>query len=92
MSELFAILKLFSDNVHVLGWAALIFVTLKLSWRASKFFDDIVDSSRRVRRMEDTVETLATNHLPHIQREIEILVVEIKGLRSDLFQLAIRKD
>lgn len=103
MQELVFIFKFFSANVHILGWGVVVISVLKVTWKASRFFDNIISSAGRLQQMESTVELLATNHLPHIQKELETvntsvkelkdeLIVEIRGLRNDLFQMAIRKD
>jgi hypothetical protein len=103
MQDLFNAFKFFSDHVHILGWLSLIVFALKVSWKLSRFFDGLAASFAKTEKMESTVELLATNHIPHLQIGIDKVddtlqnlrsetIAELKGIRSDLFQVALRKE
>jgi hypothetical protein len=89
--------------VPVVGWVLLIIVAVKLSWKSSAFVVLGKAFMDKTEKVEDTVNLLATNHLPHLQLGIdantnaienmrEDLLAELRGLRSDLLQYALRKD
>jgi len=79
MNDILQALSFISDHIHVAGWISLIVLAVKGSWRISKFFDKVKDAG-------ETIDLLATNHLPHIQSGIEDLNKEVKGLRQDINQ------
>ena len=89
--------------IPVVGWVLLIVVAVKLSWKSSAFVVLGKAFMTKTEQVEDTVNLLATNHLPHLQLGIdantsaienmrEDLLAELRGLRSDLLQYALRKD
>lgn len=89
--------------IPVVGWVLLIIVAVKLSWKFSAFAVFSKTFLTKTEQVEDTVNLLATNHLPHLQIGIdantsaienmrEDLLAELRGLRSDLLQYALRKD
>ena len=103
MQDLFNAFKFFSENIHILGWLSLVLFTIKTSFKLSQLINKVVVSVARLERTEATVELLATNHLPHLQIGIDQVtdainestsqtISELKGIRSDLFQVALRKD
>lgn len=103
MSDLINAFKFFSDHIHILGWLTLISFVAKMSWRVSAFLEKISQSFDKTTKMQNTVEKVATNHLPHLQQSMDRmnetlaetrndLVSELKGVRGDLFQIAIKKD
>jgi hypothetical protein len=100
MQDLINAFDFITKNIHVAGWLALVGLAFKWSWRFSKFFlklNESMDNGKisfdRLEKMEQTVNTVATNHLPHIQESSENLLEEMKGLRSDLIQILLsRKD
>src|SRR5579859_8147614 len=100
MQDLLSAFSFISDHIHVAGWVFLITLSVKVSWKLSKFFNELSDSAsessltaEKVREMQKTVETVATNHLPHLQESSTALLEEIKGLRRDIFQFLVsRKD
>jgi len=89
--------------VPVVGWVLLIVVAVKLSWKSSAFVVLGRTFMSKTEQVEDTVNLLATNHLPHLQIGIdantsaienmrEDLLAELRGLRSDLLNYALRKE
>jgi hypothetical protein len=52
------------DHVQLIGWPTL----LLFIWRASRFITNV---SERVVKAEQTIELLATNHLPHIEQGLK---------------------
>jgi len=84
-----------SDHIQLFGWPSLIVLTWKISGR---FFD----FKKRLENTETTVQLLATNHIPHLQAELEKLneaipsgfdqmTDAISGLRQDLLIIATKK-
>ena len=91
------------QNVHVFGWLTLVVLAWKASSRFEKFTSDITSSERLVKDSSETITKVATNHLPHLQEGIDNvndsvqelrtdIISELKGVRSDLLQYALRKD
>ena len=96
-----SVFNFISQNIHIAGWISLIIFVAKFSWKASTFFEGVYKSVEKTTRMENTIESVAHNHLPHLQEsinEVNInlallkteLILELKGVRSDLFQVALR--
>ncbi len=91
------------QNIHVPGWITLIILAWKASSRFQKFTSGVTAAEQLTKRSGETIEKVATNHLPHIEEAINNLsadvqemktdiVSELKGVRSDLLQYALRKD
>ena len=92
MQDLLNAFAFVSDHIHIAGWVFLITLSFKISWKASKFLgdlsdnaDDNKDTAEKIKEMQQTMNALATNHLPHI-------LEELKGLRSDMFQYFLAKN
>jgi hypothetical protein len=79
-----AVMELARQNIHVAGWIFLIYNSIKITWRVSLFLDKIKESG-------ETIQTLATNHLPHLQAAVDDLTKEVKGLRQDLITIVLHK-
>ena len=101
MQALLNALNFFSQHINILGWGWVIYFIWKTSWKISHFFDKIQSSTEQAAVMQNTIQTMATNHLPHLQEGIDeinanltelktVVVVELKGIRNDLFQVALR--
>lgn len=89
-----------SNNFHIVGWSGLLIAVIKVSWKASRYITKLEKSLEDTKGATDTINLLATNHLPHIQHAVESLqdtventredlIVELKGLRQDLLQFAL---
>jgi len=99
MSDLVNAFGWLFQNIHAFGWITLIILAWKASGRFEKFTSGISKS-------EEIINKVATNHLPHLQEgidnvndnvkgvqtELASLITELKGIRSDLLQYALRKD
>lgn len=79
------------ENVHVVGWSGLLLLVGRLSWHAGTAFKGFQEDREKSREAAKTIEMVATNHLPHIQKASEEILEEIKGLRRDLIQVLINK-
>ena len=98
MQDLLNAFGFLSQNIHIAGWVALISISWKLSWKVSKFFSDLSDSAyetkaaaERTKDMQQTINTVATNHLPHLQETSGQMVEELKGMRRDMLQYFLSK-
>lgn len=87
-----------AQYIHVGGWFFLIFSAWKISWKFSRFLTNLLesidkgkDAAEITTEMNKTVELVATNHLPHLQEAMNNVLAEIKGLRTDLLQVLLRK-
>lgn len=83
-----------SNNIHLAGWVFL----MGLIWKISKFFGKVTealesakDAATRTRKMETTIETVATNHLPHLQEGINEVNETLKELHRDLLTMLLSK-
>lgn len=92
-----------SPYLHALGWCTLIGCAWKASSKFSEFVDNIKDTLSNSKDAKDTINLVASNHIPHLQIELEKLnrsmdsfrqdfLAELKGMRQDLvnFLLASR--
>ncbi len=90
-------------NIHVAGWLTLIILAWKASSRFEKFTSGVSTAEKSAKASEEIINKVATNHLPHIEEAVNHLsehvqdlktdlVSELKGVRSDLLQYALRKD
>jgi hypothetical protein len=81
--------------IPLVGWVLIIVVAVKISWKASAF--SIIGKAfmDKTEKVEDTVNLLATNHLPHLQlgidantnaieKSAEANTTAIENLRDDL--------
>lgn len=80
-----------ANNFHVVGWSGLLLLVGRLSWHAGTAFKGFQEDREKSREAAKTIEMVATNHLPHIQKCSEDILEEIKGLRRDLIQVLINK-
>lgn len=91
-----------SDHIQLIGWPTLIAIAWKTSAKVTKAVARFRNAEEELSNTQDTVNTVATNHLPHLQLELEKLnqaVPEgfgrladgISGMRQDLLIL-LRKD
>jgi hypothetical protein len=90
-------------NIHVPGWIALVILAWKASARFEKFTSGVSTAEKSAKASEEIINKVANNHLPHIEQAVNDLsghvqelktelVSELKGVRSDLLQYALRKD
>lgn len=83
------------EHYPIFGWIIFLFIVGNVGWKASTVFSRLEDAIARTERVEVVVNTVATNHLPHLQEAIEslrdVLAEELKGLRSDLLQFLLRE-
>lgn len=80
------------QNIHVGGWIFLIILAWKASSRWKTFVASISKAEKTAEDSKVTIDALATNHIPHLQESMNNCVSELKGIRSDLLQYALRKD
>ena len=103
MSDLVNAFSWVFQNIHAFGWITLIIFAWRASSRFTKFTDGISKSEKVIVESSETITKVATNHLPHLQEGIDNvndsvkslqkeLVDELRGVRSDLLQYALRKD
>ncbi len=103
MQDYFGVFQLLSDHIHVAGWIILIIFAWRASARFTKFTSGVTTAESQAKASSETLEVLATNHLPHLQKGMddlndnikdmrEEIISELKGVRSDLLQYALRKD
>jgi len=57
--------------IPIVGWVLIIVVVAKLSWKASAWTVLGKDFLTKTKKVEDIVNLLATNHLPHLQAGID---------------------
>jgi hypothetical protein len=94
--------------IPTIGWLFLITAAIKFTWQFSGYQLKIKSFLDDTKMVENTVNVLTTNHLPHLQTGIdentdeiknvgsavhcmqESILVELKGIRSDLLQYALR--
>ncbi len=92
------VLKFISDYFHLLGWATLITMVWRVSSRFTAFMSKFESVAEKASVTEKLVSTLSTNHLPHLQTELEHINRnleenrkasndQIAGLRHDLLVL-----
>ncbi len=55
--------EFFSQHIHLVGWGTVIM----LVWKAGKFFNE---AKTQVTRTVAQIDTMATNHFPHMERSI----------------------
>lgn len=55
-----------TDHIAVIGWPTL----LLFFWRASRY---VAKFEERVVKTEETIQTMATNHLPHVEAALHDL-------------------
>jgi len=82
------------DNIHVIGWISIITITWKLRGKFNELVDSLKSAAEHSSAAEKEIKVVATNHLPHLQVELENLNKEIQGLRSDFLSevKAMRQD
>ena len=91
------------QNIHVPGWITIVILAWKASARFNKFTSGVTDAERFAKDSSETINKVATNHLPHIEEAVNHLrtdvqemkselVSELKGVRADLLQYALRKE
>ena len=66
-----------STHAHMLGWGFIITVCVK----AIQFFARV---ARRFERAEETLQTMATNHVTHIEQSIASVDTHMQGMREDV--------
>ena len=98
MEDFLSAFNFLSNYIHVAGWLFLIGVVARVSWKASYFFQELIEfvregkkAAEQTRSIENTIATLATNHMPHLQQAMVDVHEEIKGLRNDLLIILSRK-
>ena len=84
MQDLLNAFSFLSLHIHVAGWIFLIYNSIKITWNISQFLDKVKES-------QETIQTLATNHLPHLQIAVDDLTKEVKGLRQDLITIVLNR-
>ena len=103
MSDLVNAFSWVFANIHAFGWITLIILAWRASSKFTKFTEGISKSETLVKESSETITKVATNHLPHLQEGIdnvnsgvarldENIIGELRGIRSDLLQYALRKD
>lgn len=87
-------LKFILDNFHVIGWLGLITITWKLRGKFNELVDSLKAAADHSRAAEQEIKLVATNHIPHLQVELETLNKGVQDLRSDFLSeiKAMRQD
>lgn len=98
MQDLLNAFNFLSDHIHLAGWFFLIAFSWKASAKVTKFFSNMEDTSRKTREaadrtleMDNTLKTLATNHLPHLQQSMDDVNENLKGLRQDILTVVLSR-
>lgn len=92
------VLAWFSDHIQLIGWPSVVIFAWRMSSRVTKAVERFKTAEEKLGNTENTVNTLATNHLPHFQLELEKLneaipegfnrlAEAVSGLRQDLLIL-----
>jgi hypothetical protein len=91
MNEFLNAFSYFSDHVHIVGWTFIIIIAIKVSWKFSAFKLYVEGLVAKAQEVENTVDLLATNHLPHLQAGLDANIESNKevgrsvdNLRTDL--------
>lgn len=90
--------KFISDYFHVIGWTTLILFVWRASANLTTFTSKFDQVSQKAEVTEGLVSSLSTNHIPHLQSELEKInrnledarranTEQISGLRHDLLVL-----
>ena len=90
-------------NIHVPGWITIVILAWKASSRFTKFTSGVTEAEKSTKASEEIINKVATNHLPHLEEAVnnltdtvndmrQDLVSELKGVRADLLQYALRKE
>jgi hypothetical protein len=94
MQDLLNAFNFLSANIHLAGWVFL----MGIVWKISKFFNRLTEASEeakdaaaRTKRMETTIESVATNHLPHLQEGINEVNGTLKDLHRDIVTVLLHK-
>lgn len=85
MQDFLSAFEFLSKNIHLAGW---VFV-MGLVWKISRFFTKLEE---RTKKTEETIEVVATNHLPHLQSGIENVNDTLKELHRDILHVLIHKN
>ena len=103
MQDYFGVFGWLSAHIHVAGWIIICWFFWRTSAKWETFVSKMSLADKVVKESHDTISIVATNHLPHLQeginriddsvQKLEVsLVSELKGVRSDLLQYALRKN
>jgi len=65
--------------ITLTGWVA-VFTFL---WRAHKLVSKLESYGGDLRTVREDTKTVMTNHIPHLQKELETVNKNIEGLRED---------
>ena len=87
-----------SDHIQLIGWPTIIIFVWKASYKITKYVTRLEDSEEALKNTSSTLNLVTTNHLPHMQVELEKLNEAvpsgfnrlsdaIAGLRQDLLIL-----
>ena len=80
-NDTLVVLSWLADHVHIFGWPAL----LVFVWRTSRFFTKL---SERAMTAENHINTLATNHFPHMEASLANQDVLLKSMDESLKRIA----
>lgn len=96
MQDLLNAFGFVSEHIHIAGWAFLIIASWKVSAKVTEFLSGMkdtskktIESSERIELMESTMNTIATNHLPHLQEGINTMNETLKDLHRDLLAVVL---
>jgi hypothetical protein len=91
------------QNIHAFGWITLIILAWKASSRFEKFTSGVSKAEETAKISSEVINKVAVNHLPHLQEGVDRInenihelrtdiISELKGVRADLLQYALRKE
>ena len=103
MQDYFGIFQVLSEHIQVAGWIILVIFAWRVSAKFEKFMTGVHDAQGLAKSSEEVIKKVAINHIPHLQEGIDTvndnitdlkteLLAELRGVRSDLLQYALRKD
>ena len=91
MQDLLLVFSFISSHIHLIGWSTFIGLIWKLSWKASKFFNDATEALEKINTADKTLTSMATNHLPHLEMEMRNINATLQGLRQDIITVVLSK-
>jgi len=87
MQDLISAFSFISSNIHLAGWVFLI----GLAWKVSRFFTKASDALSKLDRVDETLNTVATNHLPHLEEHMNNINDTLRGIRQDILTIMLSK-